>query len=114
MFKKIIVTILITAASNCYADAFSYTGKIKRIRSHDQQVFNYVVDWVAIEGFTYAGSCRTAGGDVVLRLRDDNRANRQLAMFIAANLSNKSVRVQVDDSVKDGAGYCFLRYMDLL
>jgi hypothetical protein len=113
MLKKLVLTMMIIAAFKSYAEPFSYTGTVKKIRSHDEGLYSFAVDWAAIEGFSYAGSCKTSGGDVVLRLRDGSRADRQFAMFMAANLSNRAVSVTVDDTVKDGAGYCFLRHVDL-
>lgn len=92
------------------AAEYVFNGKIKSLTSHDS-VLGANSDWLSIEGFTSAGQCALSNGLVVMRLRDDKKGERQLAMVLSASLAGRTVTGVVDDAVRDSGGSCFLKYI---
>jgi hypothetical protein len=66
-------------------------------------------DYFALNGVTALGTCPTANGLVVLKLKDDAKGQRQYSYVLAAKVTGSTISVQVDDTVLDPSGYCYAR-----
>lgn len=109
--KKIVALLLGVFAFCSYSNATNYagTGKVSKIRAHELGIST---NWVTIEGFTSAGNCSTKdNGLVKLLVADDERADKQFSVLLAAKMAGAEVYVQADDAT---APTCNLRYIDLL
>jgi len=71
------------------------------------------INWIAVSGFTTAGSCPQADGYLALMLRDDTRGKQMLRLAEAARLANAVVTVNIDDTHKSTAGYCLVQYISV-
>ena len=107
------LALLLFLSSNVFGQEYQSQGKVASIVAADVNLAGPDTDWVAVEGFTTAGSCGTDGTHVIMRLRDDSRGNRQLSIAMSAYMAGKTVLVSVDDTVKDASGSCFLRWLKL-
>lgn len=110
-FTQIICLAMVAISAN--AATFNYTGEVALLRSHDIGL-GLNSDWIALKGFGSAGICGISDeGYVVLRIKDDDHGKRQFSLALSAFMSGKQVGVNVDDTLKDASGYCFLRYINL-
>jgi len=103
-----IVTIL-GSCSNAYSGMYTATGKIKSIKMTDQSL--------SIEGRAFlildlveAGTCHVDDSGVVpILIKNDDKGKEQYSMAFSSYMSDKTVKVQVDDSLHDVNNYCYLR-----
>ncbi len=111
--RHILISWLLLLLLGTEANAATYTisGQVALLRSHDAALG---LDWFSLAGASSAGACGTYGGAVVMRLRDDARGQRQFSMLLAAKMSGTAVQVTLDDSVVDGYGHCYVRYLDVI
>lgn len=92
------------------AAPYSATGQIAFIRAHDI-IVGQNIDWFAVTGATSMGQCLLSEGLVVLRIKDDQRGQRQFALITAAKTAGTPITVVVDDANVDPWGYCYVRYI---
>ena len=71
------------------------------------------INWIAVSGFTSAGSCPQTDGYLALMLRDDTRGKQMLRLAEAARLANAAITVNIDDAHKSTAGYCLIQYISV-
>ena len=98
---------LLILASPSDAAVFSGTGTVSTIQVFDS-VYGTDVDWFSLTGVASLGTCKTAGGFVVLRIRDNPKGQRMFTLVLAARTSGTSLTVSVDDTMKDPSGFCFV------
>ncbi len=71
-------------------------------------------DYFVLDNTAALGTCAKQGdGRVVLKLRDDAKADRQLQLLQMSLTQYKKITVEVDDTVLSPDGYCLVRYMGL-
>jgi hypothetical protein len=104
---------LCIASSITCAAEYSATGSVQKIFALDREQYGPDFNSILIAGFSAAGTCPINDGLVALALRDDETGRRQLAVALAAKLSDKPVVVRTDDSIRNSSGICFLRYFEL-
>lgn len=109
--KGIALSTVLLNTTVANAEVIVYTGKVSTLRSHESSL-GPNNDWFALKGLDSAGACPSDDGGVVIRLKDDEKGKRQFSMVMAAYMADKTVRVHIDDNLKDQHGYCFLRYVD--
>ncbi len=108
--KVLLLTILLVATQLSIADTYRSTNTIQRmgvITNRDN------VDYIIINGFTSAGTCPLSLGLVVARFPNNDRGSRAYSMALAAKMSGKSVKLSVDDSVKNAEGSCFVNTLEI-
>jgi hypothetical protein len=107
-------SVLLVLASPSYAAVHSGTGTVYILQLFDS-AYGADVDWFALSGVSSLGACKTTGptppGYVVFRLRDNPKGQRMFTVVLAAKASNTPLTVFVDDTVTDGAGYCYVQYL---
>ncbi len=111
--KKLIVvlSLFIGTASVALAGSYNGTGTVYLLRSHSTNL-GPNSDWFSLVGVTSLGNCKTAdGGNVVLRLSDDAKGQRQFALVLAAKTAGTPVTAWVDDMNVDSGGYCYLMFV---
>lgn len=115
-FIKIIIPLTTCIFLNsAFATNYTAVGKIKSFYAIDHQLWGSDIDYVQIEGFVNAGTCKTDVYGVLIRMRGDQGGNRQYATALSAKLAGKNIRVAVDDTEeKDPFGYCFLRNISIV
>ena len=87
-----LLTAFLLNISPAYAALFAGSGTVYILRSH-ASVVGANVDWFSLVNVTSLGVCKTAdAGYVVLRLRDDAKAQRMFSLVLAAKAAN-SVRI---------------------
>jgi hypothetical protein len=102
---------LIGFVSPTYAAPYVGTGTVYLLRSHDLRL-GADVDWFSLVGVSSLGVCKTdEGGYVVLKIRDDQRGQRMFTLVLAAKTSGTPLSVQVDDTVTDSGGYCYVQFI---
>ena len=111
MKKAILLSVLFTCPS-VIAATHSPSGEVSLLRSHDSRIENDI-DWFSLKGVSSIGSCKKSGEEVVLRLKDDERGNRQYSMLLAAKMASAEIVVAVDDLVVDSLGYCYVASITL-
>lgn len=120
MFKNRVMTgagicLFFTSINLAGATDFVAAGKVQNVRSVSLASAGADKDWISIAGFNSAGSCALSGGMLLMRLRDDIRGGRQIAIAMAAKLAGVTVQVGVNDldGNKDSLGYCYVSWIDL-
>ena len=105
---KYFITLLALVSSTSYSANYSGAGKVEDI------LIRGALDAFAIvyiEGFSSAGSCPTyASKDrVVLAVKNDEHSEAIYGMALAAHMAGKSVKITVNDSIKDANGNCLIK-----
>jgi len=108
-------SVLLVLASPTYAAVHSGTGNVYVLQLFDA-VYGADTDWFALSGVSSLGACKTIGpsppGYVVLRLRDNPKGQRMFTVVLAAKASSTPLTVFVDDTITDGAGFCYVQYLE--
>jgi hypothetical protein len=112
----LVLASVLTISSAAFANSYTGTGTVATIHLHDS--VNWPVgatpqNWAALAGFTSAGNCRTSGGLVVIKIRDDDRGKQHTSTLTAAKLAGRSVTVDLDDTQITSDGWCILQWMSL-
>jgi hypothetical protein len=97
------------------AATFEKVARVQRIRLHDSSSFtSSTSNWISLEGITSLGACAVwQGWEVPLLVRDGERGRQMVAVATAAKLSGRTVRVYVNDTLRNTTGYCILQWIDL-
>ncbi len=91
----------LTVAGSARATEQTAVNTVHFIRTHDSGL-----DWFSLSGFfSSTTTCPTYSGYVVLKVRDDEKGRRMMALVTAAYLAGKSITVDIDDGLKDSDGY---------
>ena len=101
--------LLITQSS--YATQYTVEGKVDFVRVHNPKIMGKNNDWVALQGVSSLGQCRSWDGHVVFRLT--KKMNRAYDSAIKAQLNQKTVVLSVDDAIMDDTGACFVRWLNI-
>jgi len=117
--EKILISIMaivtmLGVCSNVYSGVYSATGKIKSIKMTDQSL--------SIEGRAFlivdlveAGNCYVDDTGVVpILIKNDDKGKEQYSMAFSSYMSDKTVKVKVDDSLHDVNNYCYLSSIDVV
>jgi hypothetical protein len=100
------LTACLLAAAPAHAAVFTGTGTVYTVRSRDSTL-GVNTDWFSLVGVTSLGTCPTAdAGYVVLKMRDDTKGQRMLALALEAKAAGTTLTVQVDDTIRNSEGYC--------
>lgn len=100
-------------SNGALAAELAATGKIQKIFVLDRAQYGADSDHILIAGFATAGTCITNDGLIALALRNDDNGQRQMSVALAAKLSDRPVVVRTNDSFKNSAGQCYLKYLEL-
>ena len=112
--KTIIATALLSFATlPVAAIEFTFTGTVQKILALDKVNYGADKSHILITGFGAAGTCPTNDGLIALVFRDDDGGRRQLSVALSAKLMNRSVVVRAEDGLKNAAGQCYLKYLEL-
>jgi hypothetical protein len=69
-------------------------------------------DYFALKDVTALGTCGKMGnGLVILLLKDDAKADRQLSALVSARAAGSPLSVDVDDTYVNALGYCYVRHV---
>jgi hypothetical protein len=101
------------ASSPAMATEFYHTGLVQKLFALDRGIHGPDKSHILVAGLSSAGSCPTNDGLVALALRDDDGGKRQLSVSLTAKVIGKTVVIRVDDAVKNEAGQCYLKYLEL-
>lgn len=69
-------------------------------------------DYFALSGVSSLGNCGVYQGQVLFILKDDVKGTRQYAFVLSALRSGAPLTVYVEDSYKNGDGYCYVRTVE--
>lgn len=102
----ILLVFILSISTTVFSATFYVTEKIdivaaKAASSPDR-------DWIALKNTSGIGTCGVSSGLVVLRLKDNSLADRQISVALTARMGNIPVTVIVVDTNKDSSGYCYL------
>jgi hypothetical protein len=101
------------AAPSSAAVISTSVAAVSQYRTHDTDIYpGELTDWFTLTGVTSLGTCGTIGGAVIFKIREGARAHRMHAMVQASLLKGLTLKVYVDDAVKDG-NYCIVSYMSV-
>jgi hypothetical protein len=95
------------------ATEYSATGAVLKIFALDRVNYGADKSHILVSGFSSAGSCPVNDGLIALVVRDDDGGRRQMAVALSARLAGHPVSVRVDEAIKNGAGQCYLKYLEL-
>ncbi|MBN8885267.1 MAG: hypothetical protein J0I77_06075 [Rudaea sp.] len=111
--KGLVFIAAILVAPSTWATQFLATGTVSFLRIFDASYGYNVVNWIAVSGFTSAGSCATVGGRLPLMMKDDVRGQQMLQLAQSARIANIAVTVSVDDTYKISNGYCLIQHISI-
>lgn len=112
--KKLLATLALIALTHySHATAYNVTAQVKQINSLDRVTYGTNADSFSLIGFSSAGSCATGDGLIAITLRDDEGGKRQMSILLSAKAAGLPVSVRVDDTVKNGAGFCYLQVLSI-
>jgi hypothetical protein len=97
------------AGTASHAAFFEPTSTIHTVGTSDPALWGEF-DYLVLDGVTSAGNCALEGGLVLVRLPHA----KAYAAALSAQASGKPVKVSLDDTRRDSAGYCILRWMKVL
>ncbi len=69
-------------------------------------------DYFALSGVSSLGSCGVYQGQVLFILKDDAKGARQYAFVLSALRSGAPLTVYVEDTYRNGDGYCYVRTVE--
>jgi hypothetical protein len=101
------VAIGMTASSSAQAASFNATGRVNNVAIFDQTQVQMPSTFTLV-GVSSLGSCGTLFGFVLLRLKDDLHGQRMYAAVLAAAASGSQLSVNVEDTYRDSAGFCYV------
>lgn len=107
--RKAVMALLLISLSVC-AKQYTVEGKVDFVRSHNPEIVGQDNDWIALEGVSSVGYCREWGGHVVFLLSRD--MDRAYSTALSAQMSGKTLVVNVDDNLKDSSGACWVRWVN--
>jgi hypothetical protein len=95
-------------AGRCRQDVNLYVPRASGSAQHKGQVRLAIM--VPVE---HQGACAVAGigTNMGIAMKDDGNGQRQFAELLAAKTAGTTVNVRVDDTVKNGNGYCYLEFL---
>lgn len=109
---RLLSLLAIVATPAAWATQYTATGAVSFLRVLDSKYYT-TGNWIAVSGFTTAGSCPSASGRLVLMMKDDLRGQEMLRLAESARLANVPVTVVVDDTYTNSAGWCLIMNMSL-
>jgi hypothetical protein len=108
---KNLAFIPLLAPTLSFAATFSHNDAILRLAVIEYQTN---ADIVIVNGFESAGTCPlSTEGLVIAAFRAGTSGDRSYSMALAAKMAGKKVRLSVDDSSKNEAGQCYVRYIEI-
>jgi len=113
LLTSIIVIVTLGLCFNAFSDVYNATGKIKSILVTDQSI-QVEGHFLLIAGLAKAGTCHVDdSGLVPILIKNDDKGKEQYSMAFSSYMSDKTVKVQVDDSLHDVNNYCYLSWIGL-
>jgi hypothetical protein len=108
----LVATLGFVFAQSAFATIYYVSGTIEFLVSIDSS-FGPNDDWVSLSGVAPQGTCATAGigSNMGIAIKDDGNGQRQFAELLAAKTNGTLVNIRVDDTVKNGNGYCYLEFL---
>jgi hypothetical protein len=101
---------MLVAQEPAQATEFTASGTVVLLRTFDSSV-GVDEGGMTLQNFTSAGTCPLLSGRVHMRIRGDSAGSRQFTVALTGMALSRAVTVQVDDTLKDSAGVCFLRFI---
>ena len=100
----------------CGVNAAPYdcVGNVEFVRIMDPQLWGSDRSYIRLTACPSAGSCLVEAGSVVLALRDDSNAGKQISVALAAQASGKKVHININDSFKNSVGSCYISFITSL
>lgn len=109
--KHLTACLFLLMSSIASADVFYCQGNVEFVRIMDPVMWGEDRSYIRLSNCPAAGSCLTEGGAVVLALRDNENANKQISLAMAAQATGSNVIVQVDDNHKNAVGSCYIGFI---
>jgi len=101
---------LLFFAAGVQAENYSHVDLINRLGSIDSRENG---DFLMVQNFSDAGTCPKSGGLVIARIRSGTSGDRSFSMALAAKLSEKKVKISIDDSKRTPEGDCYLNSLEV-
>jgi len=109
--KKTLLFLGISFCSSAlFATTYSHTSTVDRIGSIQTRSDS---DYVILSGFTTAGSCPRSDGLVIARFASNDAGNRAYSLALSAKMAGGTIRVAVDDDVKNPDGSCMVKSIEM-
>ena len=108
---KYFVLALLLATPWSHAVQYTVEGKVDFVRVHNPKIMGKHNDWVALQGVSTLGQCRSWDGHVVFRLT--KKMHRAYDSAIKAQLNQKTIMLSVDDTIMDDSGACIVRWLNI-
>jgi hypothetical protein len=101
---------MLVAQEPAQATEFTASGTVALLRAFDSSV-GVDEGGMTLQNFIAAGSCPLLSGRVHMRIRGDSAGSRQFTVALTGMALSRAITVQVDDTLKDSAGVCFLKFI---
>lgn len=99
-------------ATSTLSIAGQVQGTVHSLVDNADDIMGKDSDYVLLNGVSEMGSCKTSQGLVVIRIPEAD--SQAFSMALAAQMSGKTVVVDINDSRKDASGSCVMRWLKIL
>jgi hypothetical protein len=105
---------LLAVSSSLFATPYYCEGKVVFVRVMDPIMWGEDRSYIRLSNCPEAGTCLKEQDSVVLGLRDNDNASKQISLALSAQARDKNILVQVDDAHKNSVGSCYIGFVTSL
>jgi len=111
MINSKYLLLCLLASMPFYLSATTVEGTVHSLIDNADDLMGKDSDYVLLNGVTNVGTCNKALGLVVIRIPEAD--SQAFSMALAAQMANKKLIIDINDSRKDSGGSCIMRWLKI-